>query len=141
MIREEKFIQGHAPYAVSLDSFWVHEPDRDHGYAWAGVTAVWFRRRRAGYTGPLRTVACAGELREILSPPPADVKDFLARYTDGRYGGRAAARWDGRSLWAPEMGEEERAAYKALLVPMLASFPAAPPLFESWYTFRAVPSR
>lgn len=134
MIREEKFIQSHQPYAVDLASFTPRGPD----YHDAKISAVWFRRRRSGYTGPLVTVACAGYLSEcLIGPAPADAADFLARFTDGRYGGHCLARWDGHNLWAPEMGEDERAQYKRLLVPMLEAYPACPDGWDSWWTFRA----
>jgi hypothetical protein len=133
MIREEKFIQSHAPYAVHLGHFRPPGPERTQ----ATIGAAWFRRRRAQNTGPMLTVACAGYLAEcLIDPAPRDAADFLARMTDGRYGGHALARWDGHNLWAPEMGEDERAKYKALLVPMLAGFPAIPPGLSGWWTFR-----
>jgi hypothetical protein len=132
--REDRFIQSHQPYAVDLASFVPRGPDYGH----AKINAVWFRRRRSGYTGPMLTVACAGYLSEcLIEPAPADAADFLARFTDGRYGGHCLARWDGHNLWAPEMGEDERAQYKRLLVPMLEAYPACPDGWDSWWTFRA----
>ena len=133
MIREEKFIQSHAPYAVDLYSFTPRGPD----YRQARIRAAWFRRRRGSWGGELATVACAGYIPEcLITPEPVTGADFLARMTDGRYGGDCRARWDGHNLWAPEMGEDERAAYKALLVPMLDNFPAIPEGWDGWWTFR-----
>jgi hypothetical protein len=133
MIREDKFLQSHAPYAVDLSSWTPRGPD----FGGSTINAVWFRRRRQGYSGPMRTVACAGYLAEcLIDPAPADAADFMARSTDGRYGGHCRARWDGFNLWAPEMGEDERAGYKCLLVPMLDNHPAVPPSYSGWWTFR-----
>ena len=72
------------------------------------------------------TQACAGRLWDFQDDDPADALAFLAAHTDGRYGGHCRARWDGRNLWAPEMGEDERAEYKRLLVPMLAACAGRP---------------
>jgi hypothetical protein len=133
MIREEKFVQAHRPYAADLASFIPRGPDPG---AEARISAVWFRRKRRGYDWPPVTSACAGYIPECLvSPAPRDAADFLARMTDGRYGGKCLARWDGHNLWAPEMGEDEREGFKELLVPVLDAWPAVPPGYDGWWTF------
>jgi hypothetical protein len=132
---EASFVQSHQPYAIDMESLTITERERDRTYVWARVNAVWFRRRRA-QAGRLRTVACAGELRELMDPEPGDVEDFLARFTDGRYGGDCRARWDGETLWTvPELTEEQRAGYLAVLRPALAAYPAVPSGTCGWYTF------
>jgi hypothetical protein len=133
VIREAKFTQGHQPYAVDLESFRPRGPELSS----AKISAVWFRRRRAGYTGPLQTVACAGYISECLvDPAPADAADFLARMADGRYGGHCLARWNGTELWAPGAAEDQRADYLSVLGPMLAAYPACPDGWDGWWTFR-----
>jgi hypothetical protein len=134
MIREDRFVQSHQPYAVHLDSFIPRGPGGQ-----ASINAVWFRRRRGGWgsEGDIATVACAGYIPECqIVPPPADAADFLARMTDGRYGGHCLARWDGRSLWAPETTPAAYKAYLELLGPMLANHPAVPEGYQGWWTFR-----
>jgi hypothetical protein len=135
VIREDTFVQSHQPYAVDLLSF----RPRDEDHTQATIDAVWFRRRRGGWGSSVEitTVACAGYLAEcLLTARPADGTDFMNLSADGRYGGHCRARWDGFNLWAPEMGEDERAFYKQLLVPMLANHPAIPEGFSGWWTFR-----
>jgi hypothetical protein len=98
------------------------------------VSAVWFRRRREAYNGPLRTVACAGELRGCQVPDSSTVESFLATFTDGRYGGNCMARWGGTNLWSLA-DESARARYKGILVPMLAGYPEVPPGYDGWWVF------
>jgi hypothetical protein len=139
MRHEEKFTQSRQPYAVlpGLPEAQASGP----GTVRVAVAAVWFRRRRGGRggTGELRTVACAGWLWEIYGGtdhPPVTVREFCETVTDGRYGGDCQARWDGTELWAPGAGESRRAAYLDLLRPMLENYPAVPPGYEGWWTFR-----
>lgn len=142
MNREDKFIQSHAPYAVDLSSLLITErvgPTLNHstGYVRAEVRAVWFRRKRPRGGAMILTQACAGSLWDFQDSEPTDAEAFLAAHADGRYGGHCRARWDGYNLWAPEMGEDERAEYKRLLVPMLAAYPGVPAGHDGWWTFRA----
>lgn len=129
MIRTERFRLSDRPYAVDLSSLTVNT------YGCHQVDAMWFRRRRGV------TVACAGDLHTGLygEPAPVDARDFLTRYTDGRHGGHAAARWDGNNLWAPEMSKDEQDRYYELLKPMLDAYPEVPYGFDGWWTFQ-VPS-
>jgi len=136
VIREETFTQSHAPYAVDLGSLTVEDAGA-HGHSWAAARAVWFRRRREG-GGPMVTAACLGELRDLQKPAPADARQFLAQYTDGRYGGRCQARWNGKTMWLqPDLADPDH--YKAameLLGPMLANYPAVPEGWNGWWVFR-----
>lgn len=125
MRREEKFVQSHAPYAVAVDGLRIIVPDNA-----AEVRAVWFRRRKGV------TVACIGYLWDHLRPGPASVAEFLARSTDGCYGGTCEGRWDSERYWGAQQPEViER--HLALLRPMLANFPDVPPGYEGWWTYRA----
>lgn len=52
MLREDRFVQSHRPYAVNLASFRTIDPDDGNGitadpakWTWARIDAVWFRRR------------------------------------------------------------------------------------------------
>jgi hypothetical protein len=138
MIREDRFVQSHAPYAVDLTSFRPRGPDHQQ----ARISAVWFRRRRGGFggSGELVTVACAGYINECLIPGlrPAGAVDFLTRMTDGRYGGDCWARWDGKRLWTvPEHNDPDHyKKYLDQLGPMLAAWPAIPEGYDGWWTFR-----
>jgi hypothetical protein len=121
MIREEKFVLSHRPYAVDLSSL---DTDREP----PTVRAAWFRRRK----GVL--VAAVGVLWDVQRPVPADAAEFLARHDDGRYGGDCLGRWDGSRYWGAQE-PEAAAAHLDLLRPMLASYPGIPPGFDGWYVF------
>jgi hypothetical protein len=145
MLKAEKFRISDKPYAVDLSSLRVTWTDRQSGLVRGDIDAVWFRRRRAGYNGPLRTVACAGVLWDFQRPegsapldqPEPVVPDalaFLTAHDDGRYGGDCKARWDGTNLWSLE-DEADRERYRKILVPMLAAYPAVPPGYSGWWVF------
>jgi hypothetical protein len=131
VIRVDRFLISDRPYAIDLDTLTVHESVGARGpYFTGGAEAVWFRRRRG------LTVAVAGRLGGFgMTTAPADARDFFVKSTDGRYGGAAAARWDGSNLWAPQMHRDDQEAYYALLAPMLDAFPAIPDGFDGWWTF------
>jgi hypothetical protein len=122
MRRVEKFVQSHGPYAVDLSSLRVQG-------RYAEVDAVWFRRRR----GTL--VACIGHLWDHQDPPTT-VAEFLARHDDGRHGGTTAARWDGSGYWSNGASLLLQEAHLVILRPMLENYPAVPPGYDGWYTFR-----
>ena len=130
MLKTADFKISRPMYAVNLDAFSVGGPQAPFP-EWGVVAAVWFRRKSRV------TAACGGFLKAPVhrTGAPADVQDFLARYTDGRYGGDCIARWDGSTLWCLE-DEDTRAEYKRLLVPMLAAYPAAPSGWDAWWHFR-----
>lgn len=128
MIREDRFLISRKPYAVDLGSLhpWASNTPGEGG--WYEVAAVWFRRKQGV------TVACVGNLHTVMRTEPADVTDFLARFTDGRHGGHCEGRWDGENYWGAQRPEEiER--HLELLRPMLANYPAVPPGFDGWYRF------
>lgn len=136
MIREDKFVMSHRPYAVNLDSLRVHTEEPDPAKNWhnrvhkVAVDAVWFRRRSGV------TVACVGTLWDIQrDPKPGDVHEALRRHDDGRYGGDCAGRWDGEKYWGAQQ-PYTAAEHLELLRPMLANYPAVPPGFDGWWTFR-----
>lgn len=127
MIKTQKFLVSRPLYAVDLDSFQAVDGT-------CSVNAVWFRRRRRGYSLPLETVACCGRLWNVLQVPPPTVAEFLAGHTDNRYGGDCVARWDGTNLWS-NADEAQRAEYAAVLRPMLAAYPEIPDGFDGWWGF------
>ena len=127
MIKTDKFLVSRPLYAVDLESYRIDDTS-------CSVNAVWFRRRRARYGEPIRTVACCGRLSNVLQVPPATAAEFLAGHTDNRYGGDCAARWDGSNLWS-NADEAQRREYFRVLLPMLAAYPAIPEGFEGWYGF------
>jgi len=142
VIREAKFLISHAPYAVKLDSLmtkprhpskqvdgqWVKDPDRT--YYGCRIEAAWFRRKSGIVSAHL------GTLWDYLDEEPADGTAFLTAATDGRYGGRCIARWDGDSLWAPESTWAQMTAYEEFLRPMLDNYPAVPPGYDGWWTYK-----
>jgi hypothetical protein len=129
---EDTWMLSHRPYAVDLAGLVTEPPSPQHGHTWAHLPAVWFRKR-AGVLA-----ACAGELRDLQQPAPADARAFLAAHADGRYGGDCRARWDGRTLWVTpaEADPAHYESYLALLGPMLAAWPAVPAGYDGWWTFR-----
>lgn len=142
MIREEKHLISHAPYALRHDTFRVTEkwatytnPDGssrrgESPFYTMTVQAVWFRRK----SGVLS--AQYGHLWDSTTEKPADLLAWIESFRDGRYGGHCNARWDGASLWAPESSWEQMKEYAALLRPMLDNYPNVPPQFDGWWTFK-----
>lgn len=130
MIREEKFLISRKPYAVDLTSLCRTHRETGNTWAWYTVDAVWFRGRK---TDP---VACIGTLRTIIDDPePATAREFLQRYTDGRYGGDCDGRWDGTGYWGNvPLDVQER--HLAILRPMLANYPAVSDGYDGWWTFQ-----
>lgn len=126
MIREERFVQSHAPYAVDLASLRLGPSGLpSHGH----IDAVWFRRRKG------QTVACIGYLWDYQDETVTTPLRFLAQHEDGRYGGHTSGRWNGSGYWGVE-DPEEVARHLATLRPMLANFPAVPPGYDEWWTFK-----
>ncbi len=122
MIREDRFVLSHRPYAVDLSSL------RMTSDAQVRINAVWFRRRNRV------TIACVGYLWDFQKPAPADTAEFLHRHSDGRYGGSCAGRWDGERYWgAQEPDIIER--HLRLLRPALAAYPAVPVGYDGWWRF------
>lgn len=133
MIRETRFVLSHAPYAVALPSFRVEPYDilRDAAMSRIELPAVWYRRKAK------TTYACTGYLWSIVRTEnaPSDVAEFLAGFTDGRYGGVCEGRWDGKRYWG---AQEPKVidAHLALLTQMLADYPAVPVDYDGWWTFK-----
>jgi hypothetical protein len=129
MMKTSDFKISKPMFAVNLDAFSVGGPQAPYPN-WGVVAAVWFRRKNRV------TAACGGFLKAPAHrvTAPVDAQDFLARYTDSRYGGDCLARWDGSTLWCLE-DEDTRAEYKRLLVPMLEAYPAPPPGWDAWWWF------
>ncbi|MCY0959942.1 hypothetical protein [Streptomyces sp. H27-H5] len=128
MHRETRFLISRKPYAIDLDSLRVTEPG-PHGSAWAQVDAVWFRRRNG------ITIACTGTLRDLQDRTPGDVHEFLAAFTDGRYGGNCHGRWDGERYWGAQT-PFQMALDLTVLEPMLADYPNIPEGYDGWWTFQ-----
>lgn len=135
MIREEKFVMAHKPFAIDLDSVRIDShKERDGRFFVSGsCNAVWFRRKDR------ITRVCWGTLKlwghyldkpvDMTSPPSILSADF-----DSRYGGDCAARWDGQNYWGSE--DPERIRFDlAALKPMLENFPRVPPELDGWWTF------
>ena len=123
-------ISGKRRYAVDLSSLDVPDGPSHPGseYQHATVRAVWFRRKERV------TAACVGYLRDYMRLPIPDVADFLARSTDGRYGGVCEGRWDGTRYWGAQEPETIE-AHLELLRPMLEWYPDLPDGFDGWYVY------
>lgn len=139
MLREDRFVQSHRPYAVDMSSLHTEAHLRDDGSAYYSgrIDAVWFRRRSAGYGAHRRivTTACAGHLWDYQDTGPADPEQFLKQHDDGRFGGRCESRWDGERFWSASQSPEATAAHLELLRPMLAAYPACPDGYSGWWRF------
>jgi hypothetical protein len=131
VIREDKFLISHAPYAVDLTVLGeeIYYGNIQNHYRYT-IPAAWFRRRNG------HTVACLGFLNTSRTTPATLTAQVLGDFTDGRYGGHCKARWDGDNLWAPESSWEQMKEYEEFLRPMLANYPAVPPGFDGWWTFK-----
>jgi hypothetical protein len=129
MIKVEKFVVSHRPYAVDLNSLRFEQPWSQG--CWARVQAVWFRRKAgitSAHVGFLGTY-----LGTRITQPPTAV-EFLESYKDGRYGGECTGRWDGRGYWGAEEPETID-KHLALLRPMLTHYPACPAGYSGWWEF------
>lgn len=130
MYREDRFVMSHRGYAVDLGSLHLESRIGLRGEYFIGeINAVWFRRKNGV------AQAVVGELHDSQWDIPMGAVQFLKQYTDGRYGGRPFARWDGASLWCAGQDPEENARYLELLRPMLENFPAVPDGHDGWYVF------
>lgn len=128
MIREDRFLISRRPYAVDLSSLRTEPSPGATSRWWCHIDAVWFRRRQGV------TVACIGTLRDLQDTAPGDAAEFLARHTDGRYGGDCEGRWDGIGYWGAQE-PDVIAAHLELLRPMLDNFPAIPAGYDGWWRF------
>ncbi len=121
MRKVEKFAVSKPLYAIDRKSF-----RKEGTRSWMRVDACWFRRRRG------QTVASMGYL---WSSGYESLNEFLEKESDGRYGGRALARWDGSNLWAPEMSKEQADKCFEFLKPMLDRYPEIPSGFDGWWSY------
>lgn len=134
MFRTDQFKIGKPMFAVNLDAYSIGDgadPTKAHT---CSIAAVWFRRKRANYNGPMRTAACGGYLSRVVvrGPAPADGTDMLVKPAMFDHRADCIARWDGHTLWSLE-DEASRAKYLELLVPMLAAYPAVPQGYSGWW--------
>lgn len=134
MIREDRFVQSHRPYAVDLSSLTVEQTEHPDCVILTGsVKAVWFRRQDGV------TRACIGRLPlwapRLAAPVDASTAaGVLSAPLDGRYGGECRGRWDGEHYWGSQLpGVIE--AHLALLKPMLAAYPQIPDGHSGWWRF------
>lgn len=132
MIREDRFVLSRKQHAIKLDSFretgrYTREWDGGES-AYVQVDAVWYRRKSGV------TYACIGHLWDLIDTPIPDVAQFLANFTDGRYGPTCEGRWDGTRYWGaqePELIE----AHLAVLKSMIADYPTCPEGYQGWWRF------
>jgi hypothetical protein len=136
VIREDRFVLSHRPYAVDLGSLTTDRHERQLGdsrgtHYWSGqVGAVWFRKRR----GVL--VAVVGTLWDYQDQQPFTAEQFLERADDGRYGGTALGRWDGESYWSGCGGRlDVQREHMETLEPMLAAYPELPRGYDGWWVY------
>lgn len=132
MIREDKFVFSHRPYAVDLGSLHitthtsVYRPD----FYQCTVQALWFRGRKNA------PVSVAGSLSTLVDEIPRDGLHAMEQMDDGRSGGAAVARWDGSNLWAPMMSFVEANEYLDILRDMLDAFPDEPGApYDCWWRY------
>ncbi|MEV2239609.1 hypothetical protein [Micromonospora sp. NPDC049891] len=130
MIRDDRFLISRRPYAVDLNTLtWRTRTQPGFRTIHRGsIRAAWFRRRSGV------TVACVGTLWDYQAEPTDDPLLFLARHTDGRYGGDCEGRWDGTRYWGAQ-NLDVMAEHLALLKPMLDAYPEVPAGFDGWWRF------
>jgi hypothetical protein len=135
VIREDRFVLSHRPYAVDLASLRIEVSEpwgaMTEPHYWGHINAAWFRRRKGV------TVACVGELRDLQDAMPGSGPEFVERATDGRYGGDCIGRWDGERYWGAQE-PDVIAEHLALLRPMLANYPIVPAGYDGWWTYQEV---
>jgi hypothetical protein len=127
MLRENRYVASHRPYAVDLSSWTRSDRSRQ------AINAIWFRRKK----GDL--IATFGELWDYSAAN--DVQECLRLHDDGRYGGDWIASWDGVHLWSQHtLPKAELDRYAELLDAALVGFvvsKAVPDGFDGWWTFVA----
>jgi len=133
MIREDKFVLWKNQYAIDLSSLQLgpleHRFDGSPT-AWCTIRAVWYRRKK----GVMR--ACVGYLHEIVTPPVADAREFLASFDHDPWGGHCDGRWDGDSYYSHDGSVPAvQAEHMTILEPMLASVPLIPEGYDGWWRF------
>ncbi|MHA4819457.1 hypothetical protein ACXZ65_34470 [Streptomyces aculeolatus] len=141
MIRAERFLISHKPFAVNLSTLdsdkqtAQNEGTEHERHHYRGrIAAVWFRRRRG------TTYACLGSLKlwsHNLRQPIADTTDpvqVLSADLDSRYGGDCYGRWDGERYWGSQKPFEQD-LHLALLESTLANYPAVPDGYDGWWRF------
>lgn len=137
MIREDRFVQSHRPYAVSLATTTgnQHPLGNTDRFAYSGqADALWYRRQDGG------TRACIGTLKlwshsltRLLDL--TDPNDILSADLDGRYGGDCRSRWDGQHFWSADQDPDVQAADLAILKLMLDNHPEIPDGYDGWWRF------
>lgn len=133
MYRTADFKVSQRMFAVNLDAWSVGDRNKAGTTHTCVIAAVWFRRRRAQYNGPMRTIASAGYLKRwVEGTAPADGQDMLSRTAVYDYTADCVARWDGSNLWCLE-DEETRAGYLKILAPMLEAYPEIPEGWSGWW--------
>jgi hypothetical protein len=140
VIREEKFLISHAPYAVKPETInltpYSHTPNNgsETVTTWSGtIEAMWFRRKSG------RLSAHYGCLHgHFGEDQPDGFLDFMAKCDDGRYGGNCWARWDGDYFWAPDTTWEIQKKYQAELDAALKRYGEIPDGCNGWWTYKIV---
>ena len=127
MIREDRFVLSHNPYALDLSRLEVEQFPHTVKVT---LPAVWYRRK-AGIT-----YACVGRLGDIRRERPVDISTFLGEFTDGRYGGECEGRWDGSRYWGAQEPKVME-GHLEILRPMLVAYPTVPEGYDGWWAFRA----
>lgn len=135
MIRKDQFLISRNSFAVDLATVTGDQRKRGDKIAFSGsCRAVWFRRKDGV------TRACLGVLGlwNHYLPERLDLSDphaVLSADLDGRYGGDAYGRWDGKRYW----GAQEPAVQSLhldVLRPMLDNYPTIPEGYDGWWGFR-----
>lgn len=119
-------------YAVNLTSLTTQQytGPSGHPYYAGRIGAVWFRRKNGRLTA---YIGALWDYQDGLAT--TDPIEFLTRHDDGRHGGDCDGRWDGTSYWGPgTLADQHR--HLAVLQPMLENFPAIPPGYDGWWSFR-----
>jgi hypothetical protein len=131
IVPASSFAPSKKPYAIDLNSFqatnksYARSDGTTYPYTTASIDAVWVGRKNG------LTYVTSGHLSTGGSGC-ATLREFLDNF-DPRYGGQAEARWDGTSMWAPEMAWVDTVAEQARLDIILKNLDAVPPGFDGWY--------
>ena len=142
MRREDKLVISHGPYAVDLKRITVERQAVRPGTVYwnVHVPAVWFRRKRANYNGPMTTRACIGEISDSVHAEsfpegdPVRIMELVGTHWK-RVEGDCRARWDGTNLWSLE-DESARQRDLDILRPMLATYPPrVPEGYSGWWVY------
>ncbi len=101
------------------------------------LPAVWFKEKKGDLFVAYGSLSGSIWSKEgDAAPTKEDIRnDFIEKF-DGRYGGKAEAKWDGTYFWSPETPWDETVQLQKLLHSYYEQFPKIPDGFDGWWSLK-----